>query len=148
MNNLPFDTIEARQRDPHYLRPGLHWAVDTPAARTIREFTDDVGSGCMAGTRCDTPGHYIHSTRWGYLSTGAKDELEAYDWAAARLPNPPQQGRSYLAGGEVYELRAIHPLTLDLYFVGTQRSFWVKVSDYKDHFIPLPLDFGGQREKV
>jgi hypothetical protein len=137
VNDLPFEIVQPPE--PRPLRPGLTYVIDNEATRKVRAFTDDTISGCMAGTGCETPGHYISSHRWGYLSTGAKDEFEAWDRAANSLPEPPMQGRSYFAAGEVYELRAIHPLLLDLYFVGQHRSFWVCLRDFKDHFVLLPL---------
>jgi hypothetical protein len=139
-SKLPFETIQPTpRRDPHYLpRPTMIWAVDTPAARKIREFTDDAGSGWQGGTRCKTPGHFISSTRWGYLSFGCINEIEAYEMAAANLPELPIEGENYIAGGKAYRMVASHPITGDLYFSGeaeaTWPKFWVTLETYKDHF--------------
>lgn len=144
MSKLPFETIQPRpRRDPHFLpRPNMRWVVDTPAARKIREFTDDTCSGAKAGTQCKIPGHYIHSTRWGYLSQGCKDEIEAYEVAAANLPELPIVGEKYLAGGALYELITSHPLTGDLFFMAKGDApcleLWVTRETYKDHFNRVP----------
>jgi hypothetical protein len=140
MSGLPFETIQPQpRRDPHFLRTRyMRWAVDTPAARKIREFTDDLGCGCRSGKWCDMPGYYISSAKWGYLSSGCKDEIEAYEVAAVNLPELPIEGENYIAGGKVYRLVASHPITGDLFFSGEAEAawpkFWVTLETYKDHF--------------
>jgi hypothetical protein len=66
-------------------------------------------------------------------------------WPSPAPPRTAEAGCSYYAAGEVYELRAIHPISVDLSFVGQTRSAWATVSNFKDHFVLLPPDIGGNQ---